>query len=97
MNSQKKPRFSAQRITANEFAEAFTYANEFDLKSLTEAYLAYCFAFPGKRNFLIESRLELEKNLLKQVLAEKDTFRVFHPYPLHPAEFIKNVIVERKY
>ena len=38
------------------------------------------------------SGLEMEKRLLLKGLATKNTFKLFHPYPLHPTDYINDVI-----
>ena len=48
-------------------------------------------AFPDKRNFYIKNRINTERNLLKKALEGKETFRVFHPYPLEFKAFIRGV------
>jgi hypothetical protein len=51
-------------------------------------YLKFRFAFPGLRNDLIEQAEECQREALKRVLAGKETYALYHPYPVSiPALF----------
>jgi hypothetical protein len=49
---------------------------------LLSYYLKFQFAFPHKRNELIERAHEIQRGLLERMLADKETYVVYHPYPV---------------
>jgi len=51
-------------------------------------YLKFRFAFPDRRNELIEQAEERQRQVLQRVLADKEAYTVYHPYPVSiPALF----------
>jgi hypothetical protein len=51
-------------------------------------YLKFRFAFPHLRNELLERSQVLQLDALEQILADKEAYAVYHPYPVHiPALF----------
>ncbi|MEK6256721.1 MAG: hypothetical protein N2C13_05320, partial [Chloroflexota bacterium] len=92
MTSHSEIAFEAQEITQNELVDFIIPANDFEYNHLRETYLAFLFAFPGRRNLLIERRQYIEISLLKRALIGKETFRIYHPYPFQISAFIKNIL-----
>jgi len=82
MTSHNQKKYVVRQITAGETVDIFIHANEREFVRLHETYQAYCFAFPGKKNFHIENRINTEKQLLRKALEGKETLRIFHPYPI---------------
>jgi hypothetical protein len=50
-------------------------------RRLLANYLAFRFAFPSKPNDLIEHASDIERTILVRVLAEADSYVVYHPFP----------------
>src|SRR4030081_3874496 len=71
-----------------EPAEPATAANqlacamEFELTSLMSHYRAFKFAFPGMRNEFLEKVHNLLRDALRQALAVKEIYTLYHPYPV---------------
>jgi hypothetical protein len=64
-----------------EIARRMVASNQYEQQPLLTTYLAYQFAFPGRRNAFIERAPALQAELLASALAGKDAFMVRHPYP----------------
>ena len=56
-------------------------APTYERRPLLEAYEEFRFAFPDRRNPLIEQAAERERELLRRAFSGKPTFAVEHPYP----------------
>ena len=50
--------------------------------ALMAYYLMFRFAFPEMRNEFIEQAEERQRELLSRVLAGKEAYAVYHPYPV---------------
>lgn len=92
MTSHNQNSVEVQPITSAELIDAYHQANDNDYSQLHETYLAYRFAFPSRRNMNIEKRHITETRLLKMALVDKQTLRIFHPYPLPFKLFLKTVL-----
>lgn len=62
---------------ARRMASSVTY----EQSPLLAAYLAFRFAFPERRNDLLERASALQAELIERVLAGRDAYIVRHPYP----------------
>lgn len=62
---------------ARRMANSVTY----EQSPLLAAYLAFRFAFPERRNDLLERASALQAELIERVLAGKEAYLVRHPYP----------------
>lgn len=91
LTSHNQEEYIIQKTTADEMVDVFIHANECEFFKLYEAYQAFRFAFPDRKNLYIEDRIKLEERLLKKALASKELFRVFHPYPFPFLAFIEKV------
>lgn len=91
MTSHRQDKFEVKKITQDEMVEIFIHSSDHDLMQLHETYLAYCFAFPDRKNLHLENRGKIERPLLKKALACKETFVIYHPYPLPFSAFMKVV------
>jgi hypothetical protein len=63
-------------------ADQLTCAMEFELTSLMSHYRAFKFAFPGMRNEFLEKVHNLLRDALRQALAAKEIYVLYHPYPV---------------
>lgn len=57
-------------------------AMEFELTPLMSHYRAFKFAFPGMRNEFLEKVHNLLRDALRQALAAKEIYALYHPYPV---------------
>jgi hypothetical protein len=57
-------------------------AMEFELTSLMSHYRAFKFAFPGMRNEFLEKAHNFLRDALRQALAAKEIYMLYHPYPV---------------
>ena len=57
-------------------------AIEFELTPLMSHYRSFKFAFPGMRNEFLEKVHNLLRDALRQALAAKEIYMLYHPYPV---------------
>jgi len=72
------------RIEAAEpstVADQLVCAMEFELTSLISHYRAFKFAFPGMRNDFLENLQDHFRSSLREALATKEIYMLYHPYP----------------
>src|SRR5882672_6602779 len=73
------------RIEAAEpstVADQLVCAMEFELTSLISHYRAFKFAFPGMRNDFLENLHDHFRSSLREALAAKEIYMLYHPYPV---------------
>jgi len=63
-------------------ADQLACAMEFELTSLMSHYRAFKFAFPEMRNEFLEKVPTLLPDALRQALAAKEIYALYHPYPV---------------
>jgi len=63
-------------------ADQLACAMEFELTSLMSHYRAFKFVFPGMRNEFLEKVHDALRDALRQALADKETYTLYHPYPV---------------
>jgi hypothetical protein len=63
-------------------ADQLACAMEFELTSLMSHYRAFKFACPGMRNEFLEKVHHLLRDALRQALAAKEVYTLYHPYPV---------------
>jgi hypothetical protein len=63
-------------------ADQLVCAMEFELTSLMSHYRAFKFAFPGMRNDFLENLHEHFRSSLREALAAKEIYMLYHPYPV---------------
>jgi hypothetical protein len=68
-------------IDPQEIARRMVFSLEEERLPLMSFYLKFRFAFPEARNELIERAEELQRERLTQVLADKEAYAIYHPYP----------------
>jgi hypothetical protein len=68
-------------IDVQEVARRMVFSLEEERLPFTSYYLKFRFAFPEARNELIERAEELQRERLTQVLADKEAYAIYHPYP----------------
>jgi hypothetical protein len=65
-----------------EIAERMSFSVQSEQLGFFRDYLAFKFAFPGRRADFMERAAELQREMLRRVLAGKDAHLVLHPYPV---------------
>src|SRR6267143_1724126 len=63
-------------------ADQLACAMEFELTSLMSHYRAFKFAFPGMRNEFLERVPDVLRDALREALATKQIYMLYHPYPV---------------
>ncbi|QEC49145.1 hypothetical protein FSW04_17215 [Baekduia soli] len=76
------PETTARPIDPAEVADRMAASLDYEREPLAAAYAQFRFAFPGRRNALLEDAGRREQALLHQVFAGKPAFAVDHPYPV---------------
>ena len=69
-------------MDAQEIGRRMVFSLEHERLNFMAYYLKFRFAFPEKVNPLIERAEELQRERLEQVLAGKDAYALYHPYPV---------------
>jgi len=80
--TRKEPEFLIQPTDPFEIAERMMSVTEYEQWPVMQKYLAFKFAFPGRRNQLIEEARALQYQILRRALAGKEAYTVWHPYPV---------------
>jgi hypothetical protein len=86
--SHARPDFLVQEMDPREVAHRIVFSLQEERMEFMSYYLKYRFAFPECSNSLIEQAEEIQRKILLQVLANKEAYAVYHPYPFSiPALF----------
>jgi hypothetical protein len=86
--SHETPEVTVQPMDPQEIARRMVFSLQEERMDFMSYYLKFRFAFPEIRNELIERVEELQRERLTQVLADKEAYAVYHPYPVSiPALF----------
>jgi hypothetical protein len=80
--SHDEPWVEVRAIPSSEMALRLAHLAQHEQIPLWEHYLAFKFAFPEAANPNIERSFQAQYEILSQALAGKDTYTVWHPYPL---------------
>ena len=81
LGSWERPDTVARPIDGAEVAARMAFSLEHERAPLTSAYEHFRFAFPDRRNPILEEAPERERELLARVVAGKVAYAVDHPYP----------------
>ena len=65
-----------------DIAQRMVYSNMDEQEELLGMYEAFLFAFPERRNELIEDIEDRQLTLLQQAFANKESYKIRHPYPV---------------
>jgi hypothetical protein len=63
-------------------ARRMVFSLEEERAVLLSTYWKFRFAFPDRKNQLIEDTEQIQRNLLLQMMKEKEVYSVYHPYPV---------------
>lgn len=82
MVSHDDPWVEVKPTPPSEMALRLAHLAQYEQIRLQEHYLAFKFAFPEATNPIIESSFAAQHEILTRALAGKDTYTIWHPYPL---------------
>jgi hypothetical protein len=80
--SHDGPGVTVRPMEPEELARRLAFALAHERLGLLSYYLKFRFAFPEAASTLIEEAGERERELLNRVTAGKETYVVYHPYPV---------------
>jgi len=89
--SHEDHRIEVEPIAPSEMARRLGFLVQHELTPLLRHYAAYRFAFPTRRNELIESITEYTFGILARALNRKETYIVRLPYPHVFSELYKTI------
>jgi hypothetical protein len=79
---------TVQPINPLEVARRMVFSLQYEQLDFMSYYQKFRFAFPDVANELVEKAEDLQREMLTQVLTNKKSYAVFHPYPVSiPALF----------
>ncbi len=73
---------TVRSIDVSEIAQRMLFSLQDERLDFMAYYLKFRFAFPDAANELIDNAKEIQRDILHKVLAGKDAFAVYHPYPV---------------
>ena len=86
--SHAEPNVSVEQIDPQEVAKRIVFSLQEERMGFLSYYWKYRFAFPDCSNALIEQAEEVQRSMLLKILADKEAYVVYHPYPFSiPALF----------
>lgn len=80
--SREDQNIEIQPCSSEDIARRMANCNQFEQAPFFENYRAFKFAFPKSRNEFLENIPRLQETLLLNALKGKESFVVFHPYPV---------------
>lgn len=81
VGSHESPEMTVTPITPAEVAQRMVFSLQEERQELMSFYHKFRFAFPASRNELLEQAEERQRTLLLRMLADKETYALYHPYP----------------
>lgn len=86
--SHAEPNVSVEQIDPQEVAKRIVFSLQEERMGFLSYYWKYRFAFPDCSNALIEQAEEVQRSMLLKIVADKEAYVVYHPYPFSiPALF----------
>lgn len=89
--SHDEPWVEVKPTPPSEMALRLAHLAQYEQMQLWEHYLAFKFAFPDATNAIIESSVDSHRRILSQALAGKDTYTIWHPYPLNFSDLYQEI------
>ena len=88
VGSHAHPDLTIQPVDPQEIAGRMVFSLQEEIKDFMSYYLKFRFAFPERSNSFIDRAEEVQRRILSEVLAGKDAYAIYHPYPVSiPALF----------
>lgn len=81
VTSHDEAEIRIRNLDPGEIAKRMLASIRHEQLPLWEMYLAYCFAFPDRRNTFLEHVQDRQFEILRRALNGKQVFEVHHPYP----------------
>lgn len=82
MASQESPTIVVRPIDPQEIAQRMVFSLQYEQLNFLSYYWAFRFAFPHLSNEYVEGSQELQRERLSRILADKESYGVYHPYPV---------------
>jgi hypothetical protein len=82
VGSHTSPDVAIRRVDPDEVSRRMVFSLRYERLELLEAYSKLRFAFPARRNLLIEASEDIEREALGRAFAGKEAYEVLHPYPV---------------
>lgn len=89
--SHESPEVSVNPLSMDMALERLMASLHYEWLKWEEYYNQYAYAFPYKRNRLMDMAWDKQRELLKQILANKQIFLVSHPHPVELDELYNAV------
>jgi hypothetical protein len=80
--SHESPDVVVEPIDPQEVANRMVFSLQYELQTFMSYYLTFRFAFPELSNPVIAASETMQRDLLSRILAGKDAYAVYHPYPV---------------
>lgn len=71
-----------QKIAAHEVIERMVQSNKQEYDDLLHHYTMFRFAFPNRRNNLLDTFEEMHRKILTSCFFGKEIYKIIHPYPV---------------
>lgn len=82
LGNAQVPDVRIQPIDPMEVAERMTFSHVHHRLGFLDYYWQYRYAFPDRPNRIVDEIESIERQLLRQVFANKTAFEVLHPHPV---------------
>lgn len=89
--SHNKADLSIQPVNPQEIVQRMIFSLQEERSAFMSYYLRFRFAFPELSNSLIDQAEDIQRGIFSAILADKETYAVYHPYPFSIPE-LYNVI-----
>ena len=80
--SHESPDVTVCRMDPQEVARRMVFSLQYERQEFVSYYMKFRFAFPESANDLVEQAEETQRRMLERMLEKKDTYVVYHPYPV---------------
>ncbi len=80
--SHESPDLVVRPIDPLEIGSRMVFSLQYEQMNFLSYYWAFRFAFPQRRNEILERAQDLQRERLFQILANKESWAVYHPYPI---------------
>jgi hypothetical protein len=79
--SHEAPEITVQPVDPQVVAQRMVFSLQEERMDFLSYYHSFRFAFPERPNPLVERTEELQRTMLTHMLANKEAYEVYHPYP----------------
>ena len=89
--SRDEPHVTVEPIQSQEIVKRMVFSLQEERMTFMSYYLRFRFAFPDLSNPLIDQAEEIQRQILTKVMADKETYAVYHPYPFSIPELFEMI------